>query len=181
MKACMYILAVQLSTLALAETYPMRVWTSTNGSKMEAQYVAARGEWVHLKRQDGHSVKIALKALCATDQVLVKSLRGTSQRTEATGPRGRVPVLGCAEPIEVPGGYSKAYSDDLAPLDVTMHATPAVGDLDGDGKLEILVVGKLSATPLVIRPKTGVWPPRWDKPEPLTAADRKPLRLPGAG
>lgn len=59
--------------LALACTAGARTWTSSSGSKVEADFVALQGSTVVLQTTDGKKLSVGLGALSPDDQSFVKS------------------------------------------------------------------------------------------------------------
>jgi len=162
--------AVVLPVTTMVIAASPRTWTSTSGSTVQAEFVGRKGSAVILRDANGQSLRIPYSRLSQQDRDYILSVAPVGFQ------------FGRPEPLQVPGGYVRGYSTELAPMDLVMHAVPELGDIDGDGRAELLLLGKIAgASPLVVDPVHGRWPPQYAKPEFLNDANGTPLKLPGGG
>lgn len=66
----------------------MHAWTSTDGRKIEAVFVAMEGEGVKIRMANGSTFTIPLARLSAADQAFAKGQTGASPAAAATSPSG---------------------------------------------------------------------------------------------
>ncbi|MDZ4402086.1 SHD1 domain-containing protein [Prosthecobacter sp.] len=83
--------AAMLSAVSLAQTTvpPTRIWTSTDGRKIDAAFVALEGDGVKIRMANGSTFTVPLARLSAEDQAFAKSQAPASPATStASSPSG---------------------------------------------------------------------------------------------
>jgi hypothetical protein len=96
------IAVVALSVFAQAQTVApaTRIWTSTDGRKIDAAFVALEGDGVKIRMANGSTFTVPLARLSAEDQAFAKGQTTTPPATAATSPSG-VPAASTAWPRTV--------------------------------------------------------------------------------
>lgn len=77
---------------APAATAVMHTWTSTDGRKIEASFVAMEGTGVKIRMANGSTFTVPLDRLSAADQSFAKTQTGAGAGTSATAPEPGVPA-----------------------------------------------------------------------------------------
>lgn len=86
--AVFLISAVRLQ--AQTSTAALRTWTSSDGRKLEASFVALEGEAVKVRLANGSVIPVPLARLSAADQTFAKSQKATAPGVEAAAAPGEV-------------------------------------------------------------------------------------------
>ena len=92
-----------------------REWTSSDGRKLQADYVSVAGADVVVKRADGQTMKIPLTRLSPADQAWVKDYAGKPAAPETAGTFKKVPLwlFHAADDATVEVDYSRKLAEEL--------------------------------------------------------------------
>jgi len=98
----------------------MRLWTSTSGKTLKAQFEKAQYGSVYLKKEDGSAVRISLRSLSAADRAVVKKLAASS-RTDRPCHKSHKPLPGGTKAFMVYVFRDRnGYRDNHAPSELVM-------------------------------------------------------------
>lgn len=105
---------VVLLSLALLSPLQARVWTSTDGKKLDAVFVALDGDKVELRRKNGKTVKIPLDRLIKADAEAARRFTGVGDNSVTKASARRIDGL-LAQNLKKAGikGFNEPLPDDL--------------------------------------------------------------------
>ena len=130
------ILTLIFSALSFGNPLHARTWTSTDGKKLEAEFVSASDTEVTLKRDtDGQEFTLPLTRLSADDRTFIKE----QAAAEPAEPAGE---LDDADKVAIEGDYAKLITGDweLAEYKKLPYAFYGGAGLDGAKKYPLVVV-----------------------------------------